>query len=217
MTMSASIRTVKNSIINALLEAIFDILDADGKSSIINYAKLQYMKEKLPSNGETPYEDFIKLINAMNFLLAYSTKVLYEIGRKFAFYLSPFGTKLVEFFEQINGSLIDEMTTKIMFPDDNKIEIVLNCCPFCHGVVSIMPAISTQTQGFSCDFFRGLLYETIYKSEDRDEGIFVDHTSKGLNECKFEIVVGNKESSISKLIKSNTEKISAKLKKVIKI
>lgn len=183
----SALRTVKNSIINALVEAIFDILDADGKNSILNYAKLQHLKEKLPSDGETSYKDFITLINAMNFLLAYSNTVLYEIGRKFAFYLSPFGTKLMEFFEQVQSYLIDDMNAKIEFLGENQIHITLKACPFCKGVVSILPAISTQ--GFSCDFFRGLLYETIFKSEERHVSISVEHTSKSLNECQFEIKI----------------------------
>ena len=67
-------KTVKNSLINALLTAIFDEIDSDGRHSIIQHANLGYMNisENLPPNGFTPLEDFLKLVDSMNYLLIFS-------------------------------------------------------------------------------------------------------------------------------------------------
>ncbi|MBD3352099.1 MAG: hypothetical protein GF364_11485 [Candidatus Lokiarchaeota archaeon] len=184
-------KVVKNSLVNALLEAIFDVLDADGRKSIIQFANVDITNEKLPSKGTTSFDDFIKLVNAMNFLLAYSKTVMYEIGRKFSFYFSPYGGTLSDFIDLIQNTLSNEMKTEISYPKDNMILIKIKNCPFCKGAVTILPG--RKTEGFTCEFFKGLIYGTMAKSSDLGDSIEVSHICKGLNECIFEVEIQKKE------------------------
>ena len=105
---NASERVIQNAIINALLEAFNDILDYDGKRSILIFAKLEHwIDEKLPPTGTTSLKDFEKLIKAMRILLQYSENILFEIGRKFSIYLDPSGTSFKDFIVMLNRSLTD--------------------------------------------------------------------------------------------------------------
>lgn len=100
---NVSDESVQNVIINALLEAFNDILDYDGKRSILAYARLdRWTDGKLPPNGITPLNDFIRLIKSMRILLQYSQDILFELGRKFSIYLDPFGSSFKEFIIMIN-------------------------------------------------------------------------------------------------------------------
>jgi len=57
---------ISNSVINALLEAFYDILDLDGKRSILCLAGLpQLMEAKLNSSGNSDWVIFEKLLDAM--------------------------------------------------------------------------------------------------------------------------------------------------------
>jgi hypothetical protein len=101
-------RTVQNAVINALLEALFDILDLDGKKSILMFAGLeQWIDQKLPTDGVTAWDDFLRLIGAMRMLLQYSDSILYEVGRKFSIYLDPFGSSVPDFLNHLNRSFVD--------------------------------------------------------------------------------------------------------------
>ncbi|MHA1821466.1 MAG: hypothetical protein ACTSU2_01820 [Promethearchaeota archaeon] len=199
---------VKNQIVKALLEAIFDVLDFDGKRSIIEFARLDYLKDELPTNGGIPYTDFLKLVEAMNILLAYSNKVMYEIGRKFAFYFSPFGTHLVEFVELVQKNLLNNMQIEINYPSKNKIEIKIYSCPFCRGLqtylvnkdfgqekketkISNTKGINT---GFTCQFMKGVLEETIKNSANLNVEVKVVHKRKTEDYCLFEAFLIEKET-----------------------
>lgn len=100
-------RVVQNTVINALLEALFDILDLDGKRSVLEFAGLERWLEKLPQNGTSSWEDFLKLISAIRTLLQYSDSILFEVGRKFSIYLDPFGTSFPDFIRLLEHSLVD--------------------------------------------------------------------------------------------------------------
>lgn len=186
-----SLRTVKNPLVNALLEAIYDVLDYDGRRSIIDFAHIEYMANKLPSDGQIPMSDFYKLINAMNILLAYSKTVMYEIGRKFSFYLSPFGVHFMEFIDLIEDNLVGETIINIEYPSENEIDVYLKQCPFCKGLDEIFDG-DQKTEGFSCEFFRGLLDETLKKSINQGVNINVFHIEKNSEFCKFQVITKNK-------------------------
>jgi len=178
-------RTVKNNVINALLEAMYDVLDSDGRLSIIRYANLEHLKNRLPSDGDSPFEDFLKLLSSMNFLLAYSPKVMYELGRKFAFYFSPFGSHIMEFVDLLVDSLYQEIQFDVNYPKENEIEICLTSCPFCRG----MSALNShpQTVEYNCDFFSGVIYEALRKSAENDYIIEVNHSHKTTKGCIFKV------------------------------
>jgi hypothetical protein len=100
-------RVVQNTVINALLEALFDILDLDGKRSVLEFAGLEQWLEKLPQSGKSLWVDFLKLVSAMRTLLQYSETILFEVGKKFSIYLDPFGSSFPDFIKMLEQSLVD--------------------------------------------------------------------------------------------------------------
>jgi hypothetical protein len=104
---------INNNVLNALLEAFYDILDLDGKRSILMLAHLPgLMDTKLPTNGTTNWEIFEKILEAMRMLLQYSDKILFQIGRKFSIYLDPYGSSFDEFIMKLN-TWLDEVDLTI--------------------------------------------------------------------------------------------------------
>ncbi len=85
--------TVKNRVLTALLQSYMDNLDYDGMKSILKEAGLLELKniQELDPDGEIDFFSFKKIITAQNCLLYDSTDLLSQIGRKFSFYLFPFG------------------------------------------------------------------------------------------------------------------------------
>ncbi|MHA1143194.1 MAG: V4R domain-containing protein [Candidatus Helarchaeota archaeon] len=96
---------VKLIIFSALLSALHDIMGKDGKNSILRFAGLsEYIdKEISPSVDDSiPFDVVKRLIDAMQSLLGHGTNaILYESGRKFAVYLSPFGYSLEEVIHKL--------------------------------------------------------------------------------------------------------------------
>lgn len=182
-------KVVKNNLINALLTAIFDEIDTDGRNSILDHASLEYMckSENLPPNGFTPLEDFLKLVDSMNYLLIFSKSIMFEIGRKFSFYLSPYGTKMGDLLETIKTKLID-LQIELDYRSDDKINVTVLKCPFCRSIQKLNPVI--KSRNFTCEFFRGFLFETVKKSAQTDVSVNVTHFNEkedGL--CKFRIKI----------------------------
>ena len=113
---------VDNAVINALLEAILDILDKDGKRSILKFAgREDLLTEKLPP-GTSSREEFIKILEAMRVLLEFSSQILFEIGRKFSVYLDPFGSSIKDFIIILNKSFISPQF-HIKFASDRELDI----------------------------------------------------------------------------------------------
>jgi len=179
-------KSVKNNLINALLEAIYDEIDRDGRNSIIEHANLGYMKNNLPPNGFTPIEDFLKLVDSMNYLLIFSKSIMFEIGRKFSFYLSPVGTHLRDFIEMIKTKLIN-LQIELDNSSDEKIHVTVMECPFCRSIQKLNPAIISRN--FTCEFFRGFLCETVKNSAQTDVSVKVEHFNQETGICKFRIII----------------------------
>lgn len=189
-------KAVKNNLINALLTAIFDEINSDGRNSIIQHANLGYMSENLPSNGFTPLEDFLKLVDSMNYLLIFSKSIMFEIGRKFALYLSPFGTPLGDLIEMIKTKLID-LQIEMDYRSDDKINVTVIECPFCRSIQKLNAAIISRN--FTCEFFRGFLHETVKKSAHTNISVKVDHFNQKSGICKFRIDINRIKISDNKI------------------
>ncbi|MHA1131903.1 MAG: V4R domain-containing protein [Candidatus Helarchaeota archaeon] len=91
-------KEIRLIVFSALLTALHEVMGRDGKNSILRFAGLdQYINQVVPPSIDKtiPFESFKCLINSMNDLLGHGTDaILYESGRKFAIYLSPFGYSL---------------------------------------------------------------------------------------------------------------------------
>lgn len=172
-----SSKTISNKVINALLEALHDVLDKDGKLSVIRFSGLQYSDERLPSNGYSQYSDFKKLINAMNILMQFSTTAQFEIGRKFSFYLHPFGTKIEQFIDMLEEFINDDISISIENSKPVHITIDIKKCPFCSRNSDISEKgkmnipISNNRDGIDCQFVAGAIYEIVKNSLDSNKKI----------------------------------------------
>ncbi|MHA1340786.1 MAG: hypothetical protein ACTSRZ_12205 [Promethearchaeota archaeon] len=177
---------VKNSLIKALLEALFDVLDADGVNSILKFANIEIDKDNLDPEGETPTEVFNSIIEAINTLLLYSNKVLYEVGRKFAFYIAPFGADLEEFYRIFEKNINDKLQIQIENKVENKLKIIVQNCPFCHGKLITSPTMNGAIN-LDCEFYKGFISETIKKGLAINSSFTIDQTEKSKSKCVFEV------------------------------
>lgn len=145
---------VQNVVINALLESFYDILDRDGKGSILRAAGLpELMDAHLDPKEFTDFRVFRKIIDAMNMLLQFSEFIAYEIGRKFAIYLDPTGTGIEAIIHNIKKWIQADWDISVTRKDagNRSLMIRVEQCPFCGDCKD--PGASGC---LTCDFLRGV-------------------------------------------------------------
>jgi len=145
---------VKNKVVVALLQAYHDILDYDGMKSILKEAgmiNIKDIRDKDP-NDKLDFFSFKKIISAQNCLLYDSSDLLFEIGKKFSFYLFPFGKSFEEIISEINSSINTDWKVSIVENNENEIFISVKRCIFC------------SETGVPCDLFKGFLFNSLQKS-----------------------------------------------------
>ncbi|TFF69345.1 MAG: hypothetical protein EU516_00090 [Promethearchaeota archaeon] len=149
---------VKNRVITALLQSYLDNLDYDGMKSILREAELLELKDMrdVDPNGNIDFFSFKKLIAAQNCLLYDSDELLYEIGRKFAFYLFPYGKNFDEIIKEINELIVTDWSVSILERTDNYVDIKVDRCVFCSEI------------GVSCYLFKGFLVHSLEKTLPTD-------------------------------------------------
>jgi len=145
---------VKNRVLTALLQSYLDNLDYDGMKSILREAELLELKDirDTDPDGVIDFFSFKKIISAQNCLLYDSTKLLYEIGRKFSFYLFPFGKDFGEIINEINQLIVTNWQVKIVEITPELVVIRVDKCVFCSEI------------GVSCDLFNGFLIHSLEKN-----------------------------------------------------
>ena len=145
---------VKNRVLTALLQSYLDNLDYDGMKSILREAELLELKDirDVDPDGVIDFFSFKKIIAAQNCLLYDSTKLLYEIGRKFSFYLFPFGKDFGEIINEINQLIVADWQVKIVESTPELVVIRVDKCIFCSEI------------GVSCDLFKGFLIHSLEKN-----------------------------------------------------
>lgn len=146
--------TVKKKVVVALLQAYHDILDYDGMKSILREAEMMYIKDIRDENPNDSIDffSFKKIISAQNCLLYDSSILLFEIGKKFSFYLFPFGISFEEIIDEINASISTDWKVEIIENNENEIVVRINKCIFCSEI------------GVPCDLFEGFLVHSLQKS-----------------------------------------------------
>ena len=94
---------VKNRVITALLQTYLDTLDYDGMKSILKEAGLLHLRNQrnFNPNNTIDYFSFKRILTAQNCLLYQCSELLFEIGKKFSFYLFPFGKKFEDSIKEI--------------------------------------------------------------------------------------------------------------------
>ena len=176
---------INSEVVNALLESFYDVLDRDGKRSILAFANLEHdlMDKKLPP-GTFPYSEFLKIIRSMKQLMAFSSSVMRELGKKFAIYLNPYGTDFHGFIEMLN-TYFGHSHFILQIEDYPELgrknfKVKLENCPFLEydGYIDGM-----------CDFFEGMFSEGIRKSMGGTVNIERNRCEMpGQNQCEFNII-----------------------------
>ena len=163
---------VKNRVVVALLQAYHDTLDYDGMKSILREAEMLHIKDIRDEdpNGTLDFFSFKKIISAQNCLLYDSSDLLFEIGKKFSFYLFPFGISFKEIIDEINSSIISDWKVNII--EDNDIEIVVQIyrCIFCSEI------------GVPCDLFIGFLVHSIQKSLTSEHKVICERENEDVKD-----------------------------------
>ncbi|MFX1366697.1 MAG: hypothetical protein ACFE9Y_17385, partial [Promethearchaeota archaeon] len=134
--------------------AYHDILDYDGMKSILREAEMMHLKDvhTMSPNDSMDFFSFKKVISAQNCLLYDSSILLFEIGKKFSFYLFPFGISFKEIIEKINSLINTDWKVEIIGNNTNEIIVRVDKCIFCSEI------------GVPCDLFVGFLVNSLQKS-----------------------------------------------------
>ena len=174
-------KEIRMIVFSALLTALNEIMGRDGKNSVLRFAGLdEYINQDIPPSLEESisFKTFKALIDSMNDLLGHGTDaILYESGRKFAIYLTPFGFSLKEVVDKLSN-WIGGTWNVIEDNDESIIQIRNN--PVCKGMVSERP---------SCHVISGALAKV--KEESTGRRYMVKETScesKGDSYCEFHII-----------------------------
>ena len=149
---------VKFKVITALFQAYHDVLDYDGMKSILKEAEMPHLKN-IREEDQNKYLDFFsfkKIIAAQNCLLYDSSMLLFEIGKKFSFYLFPYGKNFEEIVSEINSAIITDWKVEILENSKEQIIVSVQKCIFCSEI------------GISCDLFKGFLVHSLEKSLSSD-------------------------------------------------
>ncbi|MHA1913007.1 MAG: hypothetical protein ACW986_04410 [Promethearchaeota archaeon] len=145
---------VKNKVVTALLQAYQDILDYDGMKSILKEAEMLELKNIRDQDQDRTLDffSFKKILSAQNCLLYESSKLLFEIGKKFSFYLFPYGKNFKEIVKEINTLIDTDWEVEIIENGQDLITIRVKRCVFCTEI------------GVPCDLFKGFLVNSLEKS-----------------------------------------------------
>lgn len=145
---------VRNKVLTALLQAYQDILDYDGLKSILKEAEMLHLKDikNIDPDQTLDFFSFKKILAAQNCLLYCCDNLLFEIGRKFAFYLFPFGKNFEEIIGEVNELIQTNWKVEILEKLENFYVISVKNCIFCSEI------------GISCDFFKGFLVYSLEKT-----------------------------------------------------
>ncbi|NVM02407.1 MAG: hypothetical protein HWN67_08725 [Candidatus Helarchaeota archaeon] len=188
-------QSVKKVVFSALLTALKDIMGEDGKKSILRFAGLsQYInKEVQPSLSESiSFDEFSALLKSMNSLLGHGTHaILYESGRKFALYLSPFGISLKDIIKKLEEWLGGEWSIQKDIDDPDVIHITVKNNPISQGITSSNPV---------CHIISGTLAR--FKEEATGEKFLVKEImciAMGNETCEF-IIKPEKATKIKEKI-----------------
>ena len=95
---------------------------------------------------------FKKIISAQNILLFMSENLLKALGRKFSFYLFPFGKDFVEIITELNDLIKTDWKVEITNRTEEQIVVRVKKCIFCSEI------------GVPCDLIKGFLVHSLEKT-----------------------------------------------------
>ena len=125
--------TVKNRVLTAYLQAFYDLLDYDGMKSILAEADLLELRNHRDVDPEEmiSFEKLGRIIAAQNCLLYGCDDLLFEIGKKFSFYLFPYGKSLADILNELNKLIATNFNVYLVKETENEVVIRVENCIFC--------------------------------------------------------------------------------------
>jgi len=103
-------------------------------------------------DGTLDFLSFKKIIAAQNILLFMSENILKAIGKKFSFYLFPFGKDFDEIVREINDLIKTDWRVEIIDRTEDQIVVRVEKCIFC------------SETGVPCDLIKGFLTHSLEKT-----------------------------------------------------
>ena len=131
-----------------------DILDYDGMKSVLREADLIDIKDtkNVDPNDTMDFLSFQKIITAQELLLYGCYRLQYEVGKKFAFYLFPWGKPFEEVIQEITELIKTNWSVRILEQGENSVMVEIQNCIFCSEV------------GIPCNLFTGFLVHSLKKA-----------------------------------------------------
>jgi predicted hydrocarbon binding protein len=120
----------------------------------------------------TKFFAFKKVMAAQNCLLYGCDNLLFEIGKKFAFYLFPFGKDFEEIIMEVNNLIQTDWTVELTEMSEESYTVNVENCIFC-----------TET-GVSCDLFEGFLVHSLQKTLPSDKFVAFEGKRKNVFDPK---------------------------------
>ncbi|TXT64703.1 MAG: hypothetical protein BAJALOKI1v1_530011 [Promethearchaeota archaeon] len=173
---------VQNKVVTALLQAYLDILDYDGMKSILKEAGELDLKDRRDTNPEeyinlTPFQN---ILSAQDVLLFNSFQLLFTIGKKFSFYLFPFGKNFQESIKEITELIRTDWNVTILQKTSDQINLEIENCLFCSQIDN------------SCDLFIGFIVHTLEKTLSAAEKVEYEITKKADNRFFLTLTIKKK-------------------------
>jgi predicted hydrocarbon binding protein len=152
---------IQIKVITALLQAYLDILDYDGMKSILKEAGMLEFKDRkdVNPNAYITLSPFKKILLAQDVLLYNSYDLLYTIGKKFSFYLFPFGKSFQESIEELTQIIKTNWDIRILEKTADSINLQVENCIFCSKIDN------------TCDLFIGFVVHTLEKTLSAQEKV----------------------------------------------
>ena len=152
---------VNNKVLTALMQAYLDVLDYDGLKSILREAELLELKDirEINSSKFIDFFSFKKIISAQNCLLFGCYNLLFEIGKKFSFYLFPYGKSFEDVIQEVNYLIKTNSNIKILDKSKNYMTNELETI-----ILEIKDCIFCSEVGVPCNFIVGFLVHSLEKS-----------------------------------------------------
>lgn len=179
---------VENKVVKALLQAYLDMLDYDGMCSILKEAGMQQLNDlkKINSEGKLELSSFKKIISAQDLLLYHSHQLLFLIGKRFSFYLFPYGKDFEDCVEELNRLIQTDWKIEILMKKENSITINIENCIFCSNLNQPCELI----QGFLVNSLEKTLFTNkkirMINSKEKSNSNHQKNTSLSLRICNTE-------------------------------
>ena len=145
---------VKYKVVIAYLQALNDLLDYDGMKSILKEAGLSHLKHytDLDPDQNATIETLHDIIAAQKCLLYGCEDLVFELGKKMAFYLFPYGKSFSDIVHKMHELILSDWKLMILENAPDTVRIKIKNSLFC------------SENGAKKDLMTGFIIKSLEKS-----------------------------------------------------